>query len=173
MFDIESSNEMASISKGITGNRTAYVNYIPNTIVFYYGTTATSGTSSVEIHEYIKSGGSGVGVYCTHTYYAVYDGNARIDIYVASNNNSIAHNIARRCIVPEVMGYSSLSVLPTPIYIDLDIGEAYGEYSGVYASVNNIVKIPAKLPTLGPGSNSITFDNTITDLKVTPRWWKV
>ena len=27
-------------------------------------------------------------------------------------------------------------------------------------------------PTLRPGSNSITYSNTITELKITPRWWR-
>ena len=68
---------------------------------------------------------------------------------------------------------STKSALGTPTYIDLDIGEAY-YYSGVdVISANNAVTIPAVLPTLKPGSNTITFDNTITQFKVVPRWWKL
>lgn len=68
---------------------------------------------------------------------------------------------------------SSSSALGAPIYIDLDIGEAYKIENGVPVSVNNAVSIPAILPTLKPGSNTITYDNTITQFKVVPRWWKL
>lgn len=72
-----------------------------------------------------------------------------------------------------VDGYSTQSALGSPIYFDLDIGEAYKIEGGVPVSVNNAVTIPAILPTLKPGGNTITFDNTITQFKVVPRWWKV
>lgn len=68
---------------------------------------------------------------------------------------------------------SSQPSLGNPLYIDLDLGEAYKIESGSFVSVNNAVDIPAELPKLEPGANTITFDNTITDLKVVPRWWRV
>ena len=58
-------------------------------------------------------------------------------------------------------------------YIDLEIGEAYKYYNGGLIPLNSIVHMPAKLPTLLPGDNTISFDGTITSLKVIPRWWKV
>lgn len=73
----------------------------------------------------------------------------------------------------KVQGYSSKSALGEPLYFDLDIGEAYKEEDGEIISVNNAVTIPAKLPVLVPGSNAITYDNTITQFKIVPRWWKV
>ena len=68
---------------------------------------------------------------------------------------------------------STQTALGSPIYFDLDIGEAYKIENGVPVSVNNAVTIPAVLPTLKPGSNTITFDNTITQFKVVPRWWRL
>lgn len=68
---------------------------------------------------------------------------------------------------------SSVSALGSPTYIDLDIGEAYKIESGSAVSVNNAVQIPAELPVLAPGDNTITYDNTFTSVKVLPRWWKV
>ena len=69
---------------------------------------------------------------------------------------------------------STKSALGTPpLYFDLDIGEAYIIENGSVASVNNTVTIPAELPTLTPGTNTFTYDNTITQFKVVPRWWKV
>ena len=60
-----------------------------------------------------------------------------------------------------------------PMYLDLDIGEAYKIEGGVPVSVNNSVQLPAELPVLNPGNNAITFDNTILQFKIVPRWWTV
>ena len=71
-----------------------------------------------------------------------------------------------------IYGYSTKTV--TPMYIDLDIGEVYIlDGAGVPVSVNNTATIPATLPTLPPGNTTVTFDNTITQFKIVPRWWKV
>lgn len=70
-------------------------------------------------------------------------------------------------------GNSTKTLLPHPMYIDLDIGEAYGVINDEAISFNNIVQIPAELPTLKAGTNEITFDNTVTDFKIMPRWWIV
>lgn len=74
---------------------------------------------------------------------------------------------------PAYYGISTKNSLPSPMYVDLDIGEAYGEVDGVITSFNSIVTMPAKLPTLKPGSNTISFDNTMSNVKITPRWWKI
>lgn len=78
-----------------------------------------------------------------------------------------------RCYLPAFYGDSTKSVMPTPLYIDLDLGEAYGEINGEMLSFNNTVSMPAKLPTLKAGTNEITYNNTVTDLKIIPRWWRV
>lgn len=175
-LNLSNITNMASSTKGITGARTGYVNYSPIPFTFYKGTAATSVSSSIDVYGQIM--GSSQTTHDetrTYTYYAQYDGNDRIDLYFSKTNGSPAKrfDITTQAIIPEIMGNSTISTLPTPVYIDLDIGEAYGEYSGVISSVNNAVILPANLPTLAPGSNTITFDNTITDLKVVPRWWKV
>lgn len=59
------------------------------------------------------------------------------------------------------------------IIIDLDIGEAYMIVDDVPVSLNNSVILGATPPTLMPGDNEITYDNTITDFQVTPRYWKL
>lgn len=59
------------------------------------------------------------------------------------------------------------------IIIDLDIGEAYMIVDDVPVSLNNSVILGATPPTLMPGENEITYDSTITDFQVTPRWWKL
>lgn len=68
---------------------------------------------------------------------------------------------------------STSSGLGSPTIIDLDIGEAYFNSGPEKVPANSAVIIPATLPTLPPGSTTVTFDNTITELKILPRWWKV
>ena len=69
--------------------------------------------------------------------------------------------------------YSTASALGSPIYFDLETGEAYKIEDDVPVSVDNSVSIPVQLPTLPPGATNITYDNTITQFKVVTRWWKV
>lgn len=69
--------------------------------------------------------------------------------------------------------YSTLSILGSPLYVDCDLGEAYKYEGGTIVSVNQHVDLGSDLPKLGVGENEITFDNTVTDLKITPKWWKV
>lgn len=59
------------------------------------------------------------------------------------------------------------------IYIDLDIGEAWVENGGEVSPANNVVAIPAEMPKLKSGVNTITYDNTIDYTKITPMWWKI
>jgi len=68
---------------------------------------------------------------------------------------------------------SSLSVLGSPTYIDLDIGEAWAVKNDEVAMLNNAVSLPTRLPELVPGENIIDFDSTITQLQIVPRWWLV
>lgn len=75
--------------------------------------------------------------------------------------------------IPVQYAYSSNSALGNPTYIDLDLGAAWKTDSGTTVSLNNAVELPAKLPTLKVGENSISYDNTITDFKIVPRWWKI
>ena len=75
--------------------------------------------------------------------------------------------------IDEITLDSTQTALGNPLYIDLDIGEAYKIENNSVVSINNAVQLPAELPRLVPGQNSITFDNTITSLKLTPRWYEI
>lgn len=69
--------------------------------------------------------------------------------------------------------YSTRSILGSPLYVDCDLGEAYKYEGETLVSINQHVDLGSDLPKLGSGANTITADNTVTDLKVVPRWWKV
>ena len=73
----------------------------------------------------------------------------------------------------DVIGDSTVSALGSVVYIDLDIGEAYNLDYGEPVSVNNAVNLGSDLPTLPPGATTVNYDNTITDLKIAPRWWRI
>ena len=68
---------------------------------------------------------------------------------------------------------STQSVLGNPTFIDCDLGEAYKLVDGVPASLNKYIGLGSYLPRLVVGSTEITYDNTITDFQIVPRWWKV
>ena len=70
-------------------------------------------------------------------------------------------------------GYSTVTLLGNPTYIDCDLGECYKIEGGEYVSLNGKIALGSDLPVLKSGANTITFDNTVTELKVTPRWWKL
>ena len=74
--------------------------------------------------------------------------------------------------IGQVNGYSTI-IVDNTFYIDLEIGEAYFISNNVYSSANYAVQIPPKLPTLRSGASIITYSNTITNFKITPRWWKI
>ena len=75
--------------------------------------------------------------------------------------------------IGEITVDSTLSILGHPTYIDCDLGEAYLINEGETVSLNAYIDLGSDLPKLSTGANTITFDNTITELKVIPRWWKV
>lgn len=88
----------------------------------------------------------------------------------ADSNVMFRQNI----ITSEVIeGDSSVVLLGHPTYIDCEVGEAYRVEDGEYKSVNAKVILGSDLPVLAPGSNTITFDNTVTDIKIAPRWWRI
>lgn len=106
-----------------------------------------------------------------------YDGADTVTITISQTFGS-PFTLSRKYLAAErnanegVTANSTKSVNGT-IYFDLDVAEAYIDQDGTITSANNIVEIPAVPPALESGSNVITYDNTITSLKVTPRWWEV
>lgn len=107
-----------------------------------------------------------------------YDGDRTITITPYYTGTTFTEGIQQQGILfglghDTVYGDSTVSALGTPLLIDLDIGEAFKEENGEIISSNAGVSLPAELPVLQPGSNTITFDNTVTELDIVPRWWEV
>lgn len=75
--------------------------------------------------------------------------------------------------IGELVSYSTVSTVGNPTYLDMDTGEVYKIDSGEIITMNNASNIGSELATLQPGSTTVKYDNTITQLKIVPRWWKV
>ena len=71
----------------------------------------------------------------------------------------------------QITGYSTVSILGDPTYIDCDLGDAYMVKDGSYISLNRYIDLGSDLPVLAPGNNEVEIDNTITELSITSRWW--
>lgn len=137
---------------------------------FVYGTSKTIVSSAV--YNYRLSGtdySETVGVTITY-------GGANTYTVKVTSTGTLPANVSRKnyaLSVPTMYGDSTQPIQGVPIYIDCDLGEAYLINGSEYISLNHRIDLGSELPKLASGSNTVTFDNTITQLKVTPRWWKV
>lgn len=121
------------------------------------------------------SGGDTVQTVRTMSLSLVYDGDHTINILgdtelLAVGNSAITEV---RLYSGELQVDSSASMLGTPTYIDCDIGEVYRISNGELISLNAAAQLGSDLPVLPVGPTKIEFDDTITDLKIVPRWWQV
>lgn len=73
----------------------------------------------------------------------------------------------------ELSAISSIPALGNPTYIDCNTGTCYIIVNGKYIPSNHVIDLGSELPVIDSGTNTITYDNTITSLKVVPRWWQV
>lgn len=117
-----------------------------------------------------KIGGGSDTVYMTVRIKCGYD---YIAYKIETATTSTAVNRENDLTATPVQANSTLEILGHPTYIDCDVGEAYRVEGGEYKSCNARVTLGSDLPALAPGSNKITFDNTVTDLKIAPRWWRI
>lgn len=145
------------------------INVTASDMTFAKGTSATfSATIAYTITV------SGTNYSATLTCSIAYNGNDTLTLSMSDTSTSPNYSTPPKMISsPVLYAYSTKQTTGNPLYIDLDIGEAWNEDYGTPVSVNNAVTMPAELPTLTPGTNTITFDNTITGLDIVPRWWKI
>ena len=78
-----------------------------------------------------------------------------------------------RIIMRDLVADSTASSLGHPTYIDCDLGSAYKYVDDEIVSLDAFIDLGSDLPMLDIGENEITFDNTITDLKIIPRWRQI
>ena len=60
------------------------------------------------------------------------------------------------------------------IFIDCEAQEAWELVSSVKVSRNNCIQYASNdFPTLAPGLNTVGLGTGITQVKITPRWWRI
>ena len=142
--------------------------------------TFTAGTDSTKTNTLtITYGNSGNTKTVTYTItqkiqYTASMGKLSITVtYSASGTGGMTGSAPGNTFTTFAVVDSTVSALGNPTYIDCEIGEAYMLKGGNIVSCNSAVALGSDLPKLAPGANTITFDNTVTELKIHPRWWRV
>lgn len=182
---LRSGCELTSATYGTTTNcrcelqeNGRYVTLYVDDLTFHYGDGNVLGEdkqASVQVNwAYTDNGVANslsATLYCHVKYYP------NSDQFLFKNDAGITttpfYNWKSSMYVPAIYGISSVSALGNPTYIDCEIGEAYMYKGGNIVSSNSAVTLGSDLPKLAPGANTITFDNTVTELKIHPRWWRV
>lgn len=151
---------------------------IASSITTFEPITLTKGTTSTTTHsfrgayEFVTSLGTSSTITTNLTVQVSYDGDSTITLSATEERDHGSILASGSGYISEINGISTKTASGTKT-IDLGIGEAVWDNSGTITNFNYAVKIPTKLPTLAPGSNTITYPNTITSFKIQPNWWKV
>lgn len=134
------------------------------------------------------SAGSSNSKFCTQTVTLTSKNGSTTDVTmtctILSNNNKVYATFAVSEIgtgllnamtinLSEVVADSTISRLGNPTYLDCETGEAYKVENNTVVGLNSFIAVGADLPVLAPGANTITYDNTVSELKITPRWWQL
>ena len=109
----------------------------------------------------------------TWTGTVAYDGDKTFTFSVSTvPSTHISFSNPRYTTAP-LYGESSIDSAGYTTYIDCELGAAYIIRDGVVVSLNQYMDLGSDLPKLAPGNNVISYDDTVTELKVIPRWWRV
>lgn len=139
----------------------------------FYGVDMVKGTpftrTALANLRYTYAGGETLNVVsCT----LAYDGNQTITLSLSQIAPSGTMYANPQVNTAQLEGDSSMNAAGT-LYIDCENGVAWWDESGTIVDANGAVSLPADLPELEPGQNVISYDNTFTQMKIAPRWWKV
>lgn len=133
--------------------------------------TFTAGTSS-SVTNIVTASGPPNFTYTLTVEYSALTNEIIIRLTSGSNTWSVS---AWNCSIytDDITVNSTISILGHPTYIDCEIGECYLIKNNEYISLNSAISLGNELPNLAVGNTTVTCDNTVTDLKITPKWWKV
>lgn len=173
------SNTNSAFSSTQSGAQTS----ISGTIQLLSGTSATftNTTSGTLKYTYDGAGQSTVNIGYSYTQTVAYDGSANTITITITATFTTSDPILQPESSPGALqikrfyatAYATTSGLGHPTYIDCELGECWMVRDGQVIPLNNTVELGSDLPVLMSGSNEITFENTITDLDVIPRWWQL
>ena len=175
----ESSQDLLEATIRASSSRTIEVVIKSQPTEFQYGTAGTSvvgrASFSWTLYNTVSAASwTWTGQECTVS--AEYDGDKTITFLSSGLHlpvNGWWDDSAKKIEFPPVVGTSTQDISLGHVYIDCDLGEAYKIESGGAISLNRYIDLGSDLPKLAIGANEITYDDTITELKVAPRWWKV
>ena len=173
----------ASLSGDISGTATpgsTFFNIVAMDLDGFALTNGTTATKTFAVNTSItyKVNGAQRSASTVLTFAFKYDADAQtVSFYHVSTSPALPAEL--RVKLPSYWYYATITgnstklLVGDTIYLDLDIGEAYYYGDNGIASVNNIVEMPAELPTLKVGENVIEYSDTFDSVKVIPRWWEV
>lgn len=173
----------ASLSGDISGTATPGVTFFNIVSMDLDGFALTNGTTATKTFAVNTSitytvNGAQRSASTVVTFAFKYDADAQtVSFYHVSTSPALPAEL--RVSLPSYWHYATITgnstklLIGDTIYLDLDIGEAYYYGDNGIASVNNIVEMPAELPTLKVGENVIEYSDTFDSVKVIPRWWEV
>lgn len=166
-----SSLQDATLNPSTANNIISFEMVLP-TISFTVGTSATKTYYVNCSYKNEKNGAIGGGSFVIYLYiYSYSDGRVRLYGLIGLGNGYAQSTTARYGEFTSIIGTSTKSILGDPTYIDCELGEAYMISDGDYVSLNEYIDLGSDLPTLAPGNNEFDIANTMTDVKLTPRWW--
>ena len=163
----DSNNEFTSVG---TNNGNYYITTTLPSFTRAKGTAYTYKANTVTVSGTDYSGNSSSAT-CLIRIYA-YDDRVSISLQKTTVSGKFFYN-TRSTTVNRIIGDSTMTTLGHPTYIDCDYGEAYKVDGDTIVSLNAYIDLGSDLPKLASGANTIAYDNTITELKIIPRWWKV
>lgn len=140
-------------------------------IQFTAGTAAATRTYTTTLTIALSDSSTVTAQYEVNFIYSVSNGGLAVALRPKAGETWIARNVTLD--INGATAVSTATILGHPTYIDCELGEAYKIENDGLISLNRYIDLGSDLPVLTAGVNTFTYDNTITDLKVTPRWWKV
>lgn len=169
----------ASVTGDIGNNHRAVLKITNAELTFVKGTSSATTLTAVYSVDYKRLGLSTTrNAAITVSIVVSYDAtNDTIDLttsytYTAYDANDFTMS-DRYLEIKSAAVESTQTILGNPTYIDCDLGECYKIENGKVVDLNRYIDLGSDLPTLEPGNNAITYDNTFTSVKVVPRWWQL
>lgn len=160
---------------GSTGFGAPVLNYHDNVLQITY---SMAGASADYVYGTMKSVGCSANITVNGTqgdYRCGIDYNGSNGIVFDAVKNFTDNTYADNTVYQYSGGviHSTASRAGNPTYINCDICEAYEIVNGNIIPLNRYVDIGAEPPTLAVGNTTVTYDATITELKIIPNWWQL
>lgn len=142
-----------TLTKGTNNNESWSGSY-----QIFYGTPPTSHTVQASIHINYSATNDTITVYVT---------------WSTGTPDTVREIDTVPTIKSAAFSNSTKSALGNPTIINCGDGEAYKIGLDGAISLDRYVDIGVELPSLKTGNNVFVVPNTVTELKVLPRWWKL